>query len=245
MLNRYQELSLQKAVVRFETSDQAFAEATATKLEEALETLTEYFGLQAPLPRIRAFLAHHRDAFDALVADVLRIEIERPSDPRRIAQPQRTDIVLLSPAAYGDQSAYEYVPGDFSRMIHHELVHVVEELLSPDIETSPLWWSEGLAVYLSGQWRHESQFDFREPVLEAVRNGTAPSLSSIFDDLSLAYSFGWTLVRFIEQTAGTTAIKQAVRSVDDGDVLAWLGEKPSSFENAWSDWLLRGEGSSL
>ena len=236
---------MNQTAVHFVESDRRYAEATAAKLEDAIEALTEYFGLEAPLPRIRAFLAHNRDAFDELVADVLKIQIERPSDPRRIAQPQRTDIVLLSPAAYAGQSAYEYVPADFHRMIHHELVHVIEELLSPDIEASPLWWSEGLAVYLSDQWLHECQFDFLEPVLKAIRSGVAPSLSSIFSDPSLAYSFGWTLVRFIEETAGKTAIVQAVSSVDDGDVLAWLGEKRSSFENAWSNWLLRGEGSSL
>lgn len=245
MLDRYQELSLQRAIVHFEAPDQAIAEATAAKLKEAVEALAEYFDLETPLPRIRVFLAPDRDAFDELVADVLKVQIERPSDPRRIAQPQRTDIVLLSPAAYADQSAYKYEPGDFHRMIHHELVHVVEEHLSPDIEASPLWWSEGLAVYLSKQWRHGSQFDFREPVLEAIRTGIAPSLSSILDDLSLAYSFGWTLVRFIEQTAGRAMITQAVRAVDDGDVLAWLGEDAGSFESAWSSWLLQGEGSEL
>lgn len=245
MLNDYERLHDAQTEVFFASWDRAFAEATAASLRDAVDALIVDFELGSSFPRVRAFLAHNRAAFDALVAGVLKITIERPSDPHRIAQPQRTDIVLLSPSAYADQSAYEYVPGDFRRMIHHELVHVVEEHLSPDIEASPLWWSEGLAVYLSGQWRHESQFGFREPVLNAMRDGSTPALSSIFEERSLAYSFGWTLVRFIEQTLGRTAITKAVRSVADGDVLAWLGEEPSSFESMWSSWLLQGEGSNL
>ena len=40
---------------------------------------------------------------------------------------------------------------------------------------------------------------FREPVLESIRDGHAPAMSAIQADHSLAYSFGWTIVRFIEQ----------------------------------------------
>lgn len=245
MLKDYAQCAGNRATVYYAEPDRAFAEETVTVLGHAARSLTAYFEPDMPLPPVRAILVPHRDAFDELVADVLKIEIERPSDPRRIAQPQRTDMVFLSPSAYGTESAYTYVPDDYLRMVHHELVHVFEEHLSPDIESSELWWGEGLAVYLSGQWRHQGQFEFREPALKAVREGRAPSLSEIRNAPSLAYAFGWTFVRFIEQTKGKAAIVRSVKQVDDGNVLAQLGEDPAEFEQAWQRWLLEGDGARL
>jgi len=200
--------------------------------------LAAYFEVDRPLPLVRAILAADREAFDALVADRLRVEIERPSDPRRVAQSQGTDIVLLSPSVYATQSAYRYVRDDFRRMVRHELVHVFQERLSPGIEASPLWWDEGLAVYLSEQWRHNSPFRFREPVLESVREGRLPALAAVRTDRSLAYSFGWTLVRFIERRWGKDAVVRVVHRMRDGDVFAALEEGVGRFEEAWTAWLL-------
>jgi len=221
--------------------DLGFAQTTASAIETAGASLTTYFEV-ASLPRVRAILAPDRESFDALVADLLHVRIERPSDPRRIAQPQRADIIFLSPSAYADHSPYVYVPDDYRRMISHELVHVFQEQLSPDIEASPLWWDEGLAVYLSEQWRTASQFRFREPVLRAIRAKRIPAVTTVLSDPSLAYSFGWTLVRFLEQKHGRKAIVGTVKHVSDGNVLAAFGENPANLETSWQDWLLNVVG---
>jgi peptidase MA superfamily protein len=244
VLDKYLKLRKDRIEVCFVDPDRQFAKDTASSLVNAASKLAEYFEVNGPLPLIRAILAPDRDAFDVLVADLLDVRIERPSDPRRIAQPQKTDIVFLSPSAYATQSTYTYVPDDFQRMATHELVHVVQELLSPGIEESPLWWDEGLAVYLSNQWQHTSQFRFREPVLQSIQDGHAPTLSAIQTDNSLAYSFGWTLVRFIEQEMGKTAIVSVVKQMMDGDVFTALGVVDAvSFQEAWQAWLLKGAGS--
>jgi len=245
VLENYLSLKNDRIEVYYLERDRTFAEDTASSLMNAASKLAEYFEVNEPLPFIRAILAPDRDAFDVLVADLLGVQIERPSDPRRIAQPQETDIVLLSPSAYATQSTYSYVPDDFQRMATHELVHVVQELLSPGIEESPLWWDEGLAVYLSNQWQHMGQFRFREPVIESIRDGQAPTLSAIQTDHSLAYEFGWTLVRFIEQKKGKAAIVRVVKQMKDGDVFTALGVDAVSFQEAWQEWLLRGTGSRL
>jgi hypothetical protein len=130
-------------------------------------------------------------------------------------------------------------------MVHHELVHVFQEHLSPGIEESPLWWDEGLAVYLSDQWRHDSQFCFREPVLESLRASRVPALAAVLASPSLAYSFGWTVVRFIEQEKGKGSIARVVREMKDGDVLSALGEDADRFAAAWTAWLLGGAGTRL
>jgi hypothetical protein len=224
--------------VRYSQPDASFAAETLLHLQAARASLLAYFSLGPSLPDVRAFLAPDRATFDELVADVLTVQIERPSDPRRIAQPQRNDIVLLAPSAYASESTYDYVPDDYRRMTHHELTHVVQEHLSPDIETSPFWWDEGLAVYLSGQWRHESQFRFREPVLDCRHEGDIPSLREIREDASLAYAFGWTVVRFLECKRGAAVIALVVNRMRDGDVWATLGENERDVEVRWQSWLL-------
>ena len=239
MLDRYERITARQSRTYYVPPDRPAAELTADALREGLSALADTFDLGTTLPPVRAILAPDRNAFDALVADMLDVEIERPSDPRRIAQPQRTDIVFLSPSAYAAESAYDYVPDDYRRMVHHELVHVVQEHLSPNIEVSPLWWDEGLAVYLSDQWQHASPFRFREPVQLALERGELPALSDVLSDPSLAYPFGWTVVRFLEQAKGSECIVRAVKEVADGDVLAALGETASHLEPRWRTWLLR------
>jgi len=241
MPNEYLRIVSEHSWIDYVGPDRLHAEVTADVIQDAIASLVTYMALDRPFPTIHAILAPDRNAFDSLIADVLRVEIERPSDPRRIAQPQRTDVVFLSPSVYATQSAYEYVPMDYRRMVHHEMVHVVQEYLSPNIETSPFWWDEGLAVYLSEQWQYESQFRFREPVIAAEQEKCIPSLADIERDPALAYAFGWTLVRFIEQQCGRETVRRGIRQMADGDVFAAIRQARNCFERDWQAWLLRGE----
>ncbi len=238
MSSKFLSLKQECLEVCYAEPDHPFALETIQHLQTAHSSLTAYFSLSPAFPHVRASLASDRATFDELIADVLNVYIERPSDPRRIAQPQRNDIVFLSPSAYARDSSYEYVPEDFKQMIHHELTHVVQEHLSPNIETSPFWWDEGLAVYLSAQWCHESQFGFREPVLAARREARIPLFREIRQDASLAYAFGWTIVRYLERERGKDAIASIVTQMGDGDVFAGLGEDEHSIETQWQAWLL-------
>lgn len=237
MLDQYSCLDRDGLRVYCAADDRAFAEDTIKTLSEATAALCSYFEMDEAIPGIRAVLAPNRDTFDVLVADLLNVKIERPSDPRRIAQPQRTDMVFLSPSAYSTQSTYEYVPEDYRGMVYHELVHVVQEALSPGIENSPFWWDEGLAVYLSGQWQFTSQFRFREPVLEAIRDDKLPSLSNVEETPSLGYEFGWTLVRFIEQHRGKHEILRVVKRMKDGNIFSLLNGDRVTLETNWHAWL--------
>ncbi len=240
VMSNFETLRSDRIQVRYRRADAALAADTMETLKHAAVSLAAYFQLTGSLPRIRAFLAADRDAFDHLVADRLRVEIEHPSDPRRIAQAQKGDMVLLSPSAYETHSAYRYVPDDYRRMVRHELVHVIQEHLSPGIEQSPLWWDEGLAVYLSGQWQVRGQFRFRESVEEHLRDGRMPLLPDVLDRRELAYAFGWTLVRFIEQHMGRDIIVHVVKTMKDGDVLSAITGDPERFHMAWTAWLQSG-----
>lgn len=224
--------------IRYVEGELRFAEEARVSLTLVLPAITGYFQCAGVFPKIRVVLVPNRDEFDRLVRDFLRVDIEIPSHPARIAQAQRTDMVVLSPSAYKSHSMYPFIPEDFKRLLAHELVHMVEEHLSPDIEVIPRWWSEGLAVYLSGQWRHEE--DFRKPVREGIAQGTIPRFAEIQADRKLAYDWGWTIVQCVERAYGKEMVLKVVQECGDGDVFSVMGERADGFEKLWKEWLVGG-----
>jgi hypothetical protein len=217
--------------------DQAFVAATLDGLVKGAALLTDYFGLHGRFPSVRTILVPDRAEFDRCVAEVLQIQIEVPSHPARIGLPQGTNLVLLSPRAYVP-GTNRYSPEGYERLIGHELTHIVEELLSPNIEAMPRWWSEGLAMHLSGDWLEEAAH-----VREGVEAGRIPALAEMEDgavadaSVRLCYQWGWSVVRYIESARGRPVIRRVVERCADGDVLATLGEDPGSFERGWREWL--------
>jgi len=238
MLEGYSELGDARIGIRYVEGEGSFAERAFAALDAKLPALTSYFEVSEPFLPIRVVLVPSRDEFDRLVRELLRVEIEVPSHPARIAQPQRTDMVVLSPSAYEKHSAFDYVPAEFDRLLVHEAVHMVEEFLSPDIEASPGWWGEGLAVHLSGQSRYED--GFRKAAVAAVAAKAIPPLGRVLTDGALAYDWGWTVVQLIERAYGRERIVRIVRECADGDVLAFLDESAETLESRWRTWLVDG-----
>jgi len=242
MLNNYLRFGDDRIEVRYVKSHGRFAKQAFNALKNASQELSEFFRLTAALPHVRAVLAPDRAEFDRLVINLLHIDIEIPSHPGRIAQPQKTDIVFLSPPAYKQHSKWEYNPGMFARLAFHELTHVFEEYLRPDLENVPWWCGEGLAVYLSGQWKHDDDLGWRDPILESIEKRTVPDLREIAADRSLVYDFAWTVVKFIADTRGREMLSRIVReSTDSGDAFRILGEGVDTFERKWKNWLVGGE----
>jgi len=217
--------------------DQGFVAATFDGLAKGEARLTDYFGLHGRFPSVRTILVPDRAEFDRCVAEVLQIQIEVPSHPARIALPQGTNLVLLSPRVY-EPGRYRYTPEGFERLIGHELTHIVEEHLSPNIEALQRWWSEGLAMHISGDWMDELPHVVREtaagriPAMAAMQDGAVADVS-----VRLCYQWGWTVVRYIESVHGPAGIRRVVEQCADGDVLAALGEDAASLERAWREWL--------
>ncbi len=238
MLDDYLAFGNDRIEVRYIYKDRSFAEETHVLLGKAVDSLTRYFDLKTPFPLVRAILATTRDEFDRLVADLLGVEIERPSHPRRMAQPQRTDLVILSPSAYEKYSTFEYSPDEYGRLLFHEVTHVFEEYLAPNMETPSRWWSEGLAAYLSEQWKHEDQYGFRQPVLQGLETRRIPDIGEIEASIELCYDWGWTVVMFIEKTYGREFVLRIVGECDNGDVCGMLGEDMDTFQQNWKKWLL-------
>jgi len=242
MLDNYLMLSKDNIEVRYVEGDEAFTEETFIALKKAFVFLSKYFCLKEAFPLIRAILVPNRKEYEYLVINLLGVDIEIPSNPARIAQPQKTDIVFLSPSAYKDHSVYKYNPDEYKRLVFHELTHVFEEYLTPDIETTPRWWSEGLAVYLSGQWKYED--DVKEPVLKGVKEKLIPDIEEIQINIELSYEWGWTIVMFIENTYGKEMILKIVRECYNGNVLGIISAGLKDFEKRWKKWLLEIWGNS-
>ncbi len=226
-----------KILIYYREKDSLYTNQILAIVKVAYNDLKSYFNLEKDITGIRLILVPIRTEFDRLVADLLEVPIERPSDPRRVAQPQRTDIVFMSPSSYEKHCAYSYKQDEFERMIKHELTHVFEEYLTPDMEISPGWWSEGLAVYLSDQWQYRSQFEFCEPVLNALESGNIPSISEILSDRLLRYTFGWTIVMYLEQTMGRELIVRTVKTLKDEDLLKSIGLSAETLHKGWLEWL--------
>jgi hypothetical protein len=234
----YLVLQQDSMALEYVPEDQGFVAATLDGLLKGAALLTDYFGLHGRFPSVRTILVPSRGEFDRCVAEVLRIQIEVPSHPARIGLPQGTNLVLLSPRAYVP-GTNRYSPEGYECLIGHELTHIVEEHLSPNIEALPRWWSEGLAMHLSGDWLEEAAH-----VREGVVAGRIPALAEMHDgavaDVSvrLCYQWGWSVVRYIESARGRTAIRRVVEQCADGDVLATLDEDPVALERAWREWLV-------
>ena len=239
MLDDYLTLENAQFEIRYLEGDHRFAQEAFGILSQELPSLTDYFLLQKLLPKVRVALVINRNEYDRLVRELLRVEVEGPSSPYRIAQPQRTDMVVLSPSAYEGHSVYHYNPDEFRRLLIHELVHVVEERLSLDIEASPRWWSEGLAVYLSEQWRYEDVS--MKTALDGIANNKIPSFCQIEAEKNLAYDWGWTIVRFIESSYGKEMILRMVKESTDGNVFSVIGETAGVLEKMWREWLAEKE----
>jgi hypothetical protein len=234
MLSSYQILKSDHFEI-YHSEEDDLAQNASNNLENALVFCKQYFSLKDQFPKIRVVFVNNRDEFDRLVRDLLMVEIETPSHPARIAQTQRFDMVVLSPTAYEQHSTFTFEPEAFNRLLFHELVHIVEEYLSPNIEKIPNWWSEGLAIYLSDQWRFDDIF--RKPALVGIKQNFIPSLSEIESDRRLSYDWGWTIVFYIESLYGQPMIKKIITECGDGEILKIISNDIWDLELEWKKWL--------
>jgi len=240
MLENYSSLGDRGLEVFFSGGDRSLAGETLEHLDRAVEELSKYFSVERA-EGLRAILTPSRKEYERLVVNLLGVDIEIPSNPGRIAQPQKKDLVFLAPSAYEEHSTYKFEPAEFGRLVFHETVHVFEELLSPNIELVPRWWSEGLAVYLSRQWKYYDQFKFRKPVVKGLLEGEIPEFEEIERRVDLSYDWGWTAVMFLEQTRGREVIRRTVLRCSRGNILETLGMGKVEFAREWKHWL-QGEG---
>jgi hypothetical protein len=116
------------------------------------------------------------------------------------------------------------------------MTHIYEEHLSPDIENAPRWWSEGLAVYLSRQWRWED--DIRKPWIRALQTKRIPGFSDIERIAKFSYTWAWTIIHYLDRVYGCKTIIKGIENCRRGNIFQALGMEPKILERDWRKWLL-------
>jgi len=185
------------------------------------------------MPFSTVYLCPSRSEYDMFAAHLTAT----PTSKGRVGQPQGSELYLLAPSAYPTDPAPLYLGADglydkekYRRLIIHECVHMVEEVVRPRgaMETIPPWWSEGLAVYTSDQ--------FREEDIQRLMSADLDSFKSMGLDFLIgvrAYVWGWTVVRFVIERYGAEAVARFSRENGDVQLQDFLGVSKEKFEEDW------------
>ncbi len=139
--------------------------------------------------------------------------------------------------------------GRFRRVIRHELVHVftfnklsrvLRDHRRPIDQFLPLWFTEGIAEYWSG----EPDFQHEMILRDAVASNFYVPLHD-FDRIAgsyVMYKEGEAFCRFVSETYGEERmldlIEESWRSSDFGDVMEdVLGEPGETISDRWETWI--------
>jgi hypothetical protein len=228
-------------IARFDRARVMFVDGQADLAAAAYEAFVDgvdrtlaALALPADFPHANLFLAPSRTEFDRLVAHIT----STPTAAWRVGQPLGHDLVLLSPAAYPADASPGWLgpdglhdPAMVARLVVHEAVHMVEERFSPRpaMENRPLWWSEGLAVLISQQHRHDR--DLRERLEADLGADAIPSLEDLRG--GPVYTWAWAAVDRLIRSVGVSAVRDLITDTDGADILVILGLERERFDREW------------
>ncbi len=236
--NNIQYNSIQDGDVVVFYVNELYAKYTLTEIKKCISELNEKFVVKENIFKntINVFLAPNRKEFEYLILNILKVNIKIPTNKARIAQPQRTDLILLCPTSYDTDSIYTYDEGYYKRLLKHEMIHMFQEHLNVDMENTSRWFAEGIAVYLSKQYEYEDEF--KNPVIEGVLNKKIPSIEEINNNIVLCYDWGWTIVKYIDEVYGFDTVLNIFRNCGSYDVIGFMKNDKVEFEENWKAWLL-------
>ncbi len=133
----------------------------------------------------------------------------------------------------------------FRTTLHHELVHVFQLALTGNVYTKyfryniahvPLWFSEGMADYLSERWSGVGEMILADFVID----GRLPPIQQLwrYNGTFTLYKLGQRLVGYLTETYGEDVISRIYDnlwiSAEFTDVLAWVtGDPVSEISERW------------
>lgn len=111
----------------------------------------------------------------------------------------------------------------------HELAHCITWSLVELTLDFPMWLYEGVALYYAGQYRNPKTLPY-------IKTRSYPSLETLSDQRDLqaveyVYDLGYTLVEFIIEHYGATALVDLLKS--RGSIETAIGVSRKEFEDAW------------
>jgi hypothetical protein len=200
---------------------------------EGIALASRELGLTEPMPYCTIYVCPNRVEYDLLV----KYLTATPTNPGRVGQPQGSELYLLSPTAYGVDALPSFLGHNgqydqpmFHRLIVHECIHMVEEQVRPRgaMEVVPAYWSEGLAIFFSGQ--HVEQ-DLLERMKADLDGGGVPPLSGLSG--AATYVWGWTLVKFLIDRDEPDSLARFSRESGETSLATFLQVPEEEFEKAW------------
>ena len=221
------------AEVLFQGRYRIAAEKVRVLTETAYLTVTEALDI-APTGRVRVFLSSSGEEFDALTDGAI------PEWGAACAFPGRATVVLRYPIRGGRR---------LEEIVTHEVTHVV---LGGVLGTyrPPRWFDEGLAVWLSGEWKIRETVGMSWAVLthnviplrEIERVLSFPS-----SDARRAYAESFLAVEYLVQLGGADVLGEIVRRMASGATFdralrVSTGYSHAQFEQAWGAYLGRRFG---
>lgn len=135
------------------------------------------------------------------------------------------------------------------RTLYHEYTHALIHKIARD--NIPLWFNEGFATYQEYRQSYE-HFEYRQlpsnSPPEHIRN--LEDISNMFRDTEnrenarLAYEFSYSLVKFMEERFGLSALKRILRETGRTSSFAEsveneLGRSLESLQFSWENWVNR------
>lgn len=238
MSNKYINKQEDNISVYYSIEDETFIKETLTGLKQSYLKLFKYFKLKNEQGfSVNAYLATNRKEYENLVINLLKVDIKVPTRKSVIAQPQGSNLILLTPLAYEVDSIYEYSIEDYQRLLYHEITHMFQEYISPDMENLPRWFTEGMAIYLSMQWKYEDEF--KGPVLKSITERNVPTFKEINENIVLSYIWGWTLIKYIVDIYGNEEVIKILTNWSNESIFDYIDVNHNIFENNWRDWVLK------
>ncbi len=209
VLERYETLSTDHFILRFDASDRVFAGYLAEELEAIYEPLTTEFGFEPP----------ERTAFEVFSA--AKGESGHAwFSARMTGMPWIQTIGASTGMIVALSSPTSREPYNWARVAKHEFSHVLT--LQQTNFAIPHWYTEALAVRTEGDlfpetWRR-LLIDRREAGtlfnLETVNNGFQRPKNG--DDWQHAYSMSRLYARYMEETHGRESLLQLVQAYRRG-----------------------------
>jgi len=131
-------------------------------LDNFIIELEPFFGITWKWNRPSIFLVEDRNTIDLIKGN------KTPS--WLVGWSSGKDIFILSKKSFEKESCHEYSYEEYSMLLKHELVHCFCNVVFPWMQ-KPLWLMEGIAVYLSGQYKTKEKSEKFEEFLGYVDKG--------------------------------------------------------------------------
>jgi len=151
---------------------------------KSMKELGEFYGINWIINTPKVFLIKDRKTIDSLHA--------KKTEPWLVGWTNNTAriVFVLDKKNLEKQSSHKYSEEYYSSLIKHELSHLFYGILSAN-KQGPIWLSEGMAIYTSGQTKSRARpSEFKNFLMFYAKSGSGVYAESGFVVETLVKKFG-------------------------------------------------------